>query len=147
MGLDLMDPEHLEHEDIAYDEEVASAFDANVKASEEADTFLHAQADQMRRSSSWRTYVMLIAVTINYVMVPGFFASIGWALAVIVLFWGWGHSLITGLMLDKVSEAKPQILSYPDLVFPGDLPSAVLHLVGCNLLRNHRCIVPGAYVS
>jgi len=115
MGLDLMDPEHLEHEDIAYDEEVASAFDANVKASEEADTFLHAQADQMRRSSSWRTYVMLIAVTINYVMVPGFFASIGWALAVIVLFWGWGHSLITGLMLDKVSEAKPQILSYPDL--------------------------------
>ncbi|KAJ8902618.1 hypothetical protein NDN08_005938 [Rhodosorus marinus] len=116
MGLDFLDPEHLEpHIDADYDAEENAVKDANAEAAEGANTFLHEQEEKLRRSGPFKTYLMLIAVTLNFLMVPGFFSGMGWALAVVVLVWGWSHSLVTGLMLDKISEDKPQILSYPDL--------------------------------
>lgn len=111
-----MDPEHLEpHMNVDYDAEETVVKDGNEEAAEGVDKFLHDQEGKLRRSNMWQTYIMITAMTLNYVMVPGFFAGMGWALSVVVLAWGWTHSLVTGLMLDKVSEQKPQILSYPDL--------------------------------
>ncbi|KAJ8908603.1 hypothetical protein NDN08_005308 [Rhodosorus marinus] len=116
MGQDLMDPEHLEPQiDADYDVEETAVKDTNAEYAEGVNTFLHEQEEKLRRSTPLKTYIMITAMTLNYFMVPGFFGGMGWALAVVVLIWGWSHSLITGLMLDKVSEAKPQILSYPDL--------------------------------
>ncbi|KAJ8905582.1 hypothetical protein NDN08_002089 [Rhodosorus marinus] len=116
MGRDFMDPEHLEpHIDADYDAEETSIKDGSAEATEGVNTFLQEQEEKLRRSTPWKTYIMITAMTLNYFMVPGFFAGMGWVLAVVVLVWGWTHSLVTGLMLDKVSERKPQILSYPDL--------------------------------
>eukprot|EP00189_Rhodosorus_marinus_P007961 CAMPEP_0184748920 /NCGR_PEP_ID=MMETSP0315-20130426/23900_1 /TAXON_ID=101924 /ORGANISM="Rhodosorus marinus, Strain UTEX LB 2760" /LENGTH=458 /DNA_ID=CAMNT_0027225057 /DNA_START=143 /DNA_END=1519 /DNA_ORIENTATION=- len=111
-----MDPEHLEPQiDADYDVEETEVKDANAESAEGVNLFLQEQEGKLRRSTPLKTYLMITAMTLNYFMVPGFFAGMGWALAVVVLIWGWSHSLITGLMLDKVSEDKPQILSYPDL--------------------------------
>ncbi|KAJ8905583.1 hypothetical protein NDN08_002090 [Rhodosorus marinus] len=116
MGGESMDPEHMEpHIDEDYDAEETAVKDANAEAAEGANTFLHKQEPKLRRSSPFKTYVLITVVSLSYSMVPGFFAGMGWGLATAILVWGWTHSLITGLMLDEISEHKPQILSYPDM--------------------------------
>ncbi|KAJ8902663.1 hypothetical protein NDN08_005983 [Rhodosorus marinus] len=116
MDPEVMDPEHVgPHSDVDYDAEEAVVKGSNEDTAEGVNQFLHGHATRMKRSSPYHTYLAITALTINFVMVPGFFSGMGWALAVIVLCWAWSHSFITGLMLDKVCEDKPQILSYPDL--------------------------------
>mmetsp|Transcript_9045 Transcript_9045/g.13206 ORF Transcript_9045/g.13206 Transcript_9045/m.13206 type:complete len:464 (-) Transcript_9045:168-1559(-) len=116
MGLDVMDLEHLEpHVDVGFYVEEGLVEDGITEAAEGENMFLLAHENKMRRSSPWRTYVILTTVSLNFFVVPGLLAGMGWALVVISMTWGYCHSFVTGLMLDKISEEKPQILSYPDL--------------------------------